>query len=73
MALAGPSGFGIVGTYVVHEPVRTIVFAACEYRAYPKTIWLTGSRSGWSNWGSYWYLTGWCGRSHQRVGSVFLK
>jgi MFS family permease len=28
MALAGPSGFGIVGAYVVHEPVRTIVFAA---------------------------------------------
>ena len=28
MALAGPSGFGIVGAYVVHEPIRTIVFAA---------------------------------------------
>jgi MFS family permease len=28
MALAGPSGFGIVGAYVTHEPVRTVVFAA---------------------------------------------
>lgn len=28
MALAGPSGFGVVGANVVTEPARTIVFAA---------------------------------------------
>jgi hypothetical protein len=70
MALAGPSGFGIVGTYVVHEPVRTIVFAACKCRLYHPRTWLIDSRSRRSYRSSYWYFTRWCGSSHQRVSSV---